>query len=117
MIRANSFSSRLKLFTVSIPEIEFDRFAFKVSIAFLILVYLEAIVLVNLNDPKIMTGMGINANIAIRGDMYRNVPPITTTVVIVCNNLLAPVSKNFSNWFTSSFKIAISLPDDLFSKY
>ena len=116
-MRINSLSSRLKLLTVSIPEREFDKFAFNVSIASLILVYLEAMVLVNLNEPKIMTGIGIKANIAISGEMYRKVPPMTMTVVIVCNNLFAPVSKNFSNWFTSSFNTAINLPDDLFSKY
>ena len=51
-MRINSLSSRLKLLTVSIPEREFDKFAFNVSIASLILVYLEAMVLVNLNEPK-----------------------------------------------------------------
>ena len=68
-IRLNSFSSLLKLLTVNTPEREFERLAFKVSIAFLIRVYLEAIVLVNVNEPNIMIGIGMNANIAISGEM------------------------------------------------
>ena len=82
---------------MSIPDREFERFAFRVSMPFLIRVYLVAIVLVNLKDPKIITGIGMNAKIAISGEMYRNVPPITITVVIVCSSLLAPVSRNFSS--------------------
>ena len=107
----------MKLLTFKIPEIEFERFEFNVSIVSLIRSYLLAIVEVNLNDPKIIIGIGINANVAIRGEIYKNVPPITITVVAVCNNLLAPVSRNLSSWFTSSLRIAINLPEDLFSKY
>ena len=68
-IRSNSFLSLLKLFTVSMPDREFDKFALRVSMAFLIRVYRAAIVLVNLKDPKIITGIGINAKIAIRGEI------------------------------------------------
>ena len=45
-----------------------------------------------------------------------NVPPITITVVAVCIKRFAASFKNCSIWLTSSFKIAINLPDDLFSK-
>ena len=74
---------------------EFERFAFKFSISFLILVYRSAILLVNLSDPKIIIGIGINAKTATNGEIYRNVPPMTKTVVAVCTSLFAPLSKMF----------------------
>ena len=95
---------------------EFERFAFRFSMSFRILLYRSAILLVNLSDPKIIIGIGIKANTATNGEMYKNIPPITTTVVAVWTSLFAPLSKKVSNWLTSSFKIAINLPEDLFSK-
>ena len=76
---------------------ELERLEFNVSIDSLILSYLLAMVEVNLNEPKIIMGIGINANVAISGEIYKNVPPITITVVAVCSNLLAPVSRNLSS--------------------
>ena len=68
---------------MSIPVIEFERLAFKFSISFRIFVYLSAILLVNLSEPKIIIGMGMKANTATSGEIYKNVPPITRTVVAV----------------------------------
>ena len=87
----------MKLLTLRIPDIELDKLEFSVSMDSLIRSYLLAIVVVNLNEPKIIIGIGIKANVAIKGDMYKKVPPITSTVVAVWSSLFAPVSRNLSS--------------------
>ena len=82
-MRCNSLFSLVKLLTLRIPEIELDKLELSVSIDSLMRSYLVAIVVVNLNEPKIIIGIGINANVAINGDIYKKVPPITITVVAV----------------------------------
>ena len=66
---------------------------FSVSMDSLIRSYLLAIVVVNLNEPKIIIGIGIKANVAIKGDMYKKVPPITNTVVAVWSSFICACIK------------------------